>query len=151
MMSLVFSKMYKSWEIITSISSDSPAIMNSNLMLLIALLVTPTIVLGSQWCGKECYDEIWFATGEVPEKLPDVPPLALYVGFEGRMIKPNESVDTEVMLVWPELFWVTEEPNALYSVLLLDYGIPQLEGGQYVHWWIANVENGFAVDKGQEV
>merc|ERR1712228_65413 len=43
------------------------------------------------------------------------------------------------------------EPNTLYSVLLLDYGIPQLEGGQYVHWWIANVENGFAVDKGQEV
>merc|ERR1712142_29677 len=126
-------------------------IMNSNFMLFITLLVEPTIVLSSQWCGKQCYDDMWFATGEVPEKLPEVPPHPLYIGFEGRMIKPNESVDTEVMLDWPELFFVSEEPNALYSILLLDYGIPQLQGGQYVHWWIANVENAFAVDKGQEV
>merc|ERR1711915_491865 len=114
-----------------------------------ALFLAPTLV-SSQWCDKECFDEIWLATGEVPEKLPEVPPNPLNMAFEGRMIMPNKSVDTEIMLDWPKMFWYTED-DALYSIFLLDYGIPQLQGGQYVHWWIANVENAFAVDKGQEV
>ena len=123
--------------------------MNSFNFLYIALFLAPTLV-SSQWCDKECFDEIWLATGEVPEKLPEVPPNPLNMAFEGRMIMPNESVDTEIMLDWPKMFWYTED-DALYSIFLLDYGIPELQGGQYVHWWIANVEHGFAVEKGQEV
>ena len=92
--------------------------MNSFNVLYIALFLVPTLV-SSQWCDKECFDEIWLATGEVPEKLPEVPPNSLNMAFEGRMILPNESVDTEIMLDWPKMFWYTED-DALYSIFLLD-------------------------------
>merc|ERR1711915_1131495 len=116
-------------------SSVFAVIMNSNFMLFSTLLVVPTIVLGSQWCGKQCYDDMWFASGEVPEKLPEVPPHPLYIGFEGRMIKPNESVDTEVMLDWPELFLYQRSQmlSTVYSFLIMGFhnskGVNMSTGG----------------------
>ena len=140
---------YKRFELDMICSKVFTVNMNRFNLLYIAFFLAPTLV-SSQWCDKECFDEIWLATGEVPEKLPEVPPNPLNMAFEGRMIMPNESVDTEIMLDWPKMFWYAED-DALYSIFLLDYGIPELQGGQYVHWWIANVEHGFAVEKGQEV
>ena len=78
-------------------------------LLLLSLYVTAsfqgTNAESIQWCGKECYDEIWVAFGEVPEKLADVPPQPLFLGFGGRTVLPNGTVNTEQMYDWPNLRW----------------------------------------------
>ena len=61
-----------------------------------------------KWCDKACYDDLWVATGEVPEKLAEVPPLPLFIGYNGRTILPNDTVSTDEMLDWPTLRWEEE-------------------------------------------
>jgi hypothetical protein len=106
--------------------------------------------INTKWCDQACYDDLWFATGEVPEKLADVPPQPLFMGYGGRTILPNDTVNTDEMLDWPTLRW-EEEEGALYTVYIGDFGIEYLEGGQYIHWMISNVASPFTVDAGDEV
>ena len=74
-----------------------------------------------KWCDKACYDDLWVATGEVPEKLAEVPPLPLFIGY-GRTILPNDTANTDEMINWPTFRW-REEEGALYTVCLGDFGI----------------------------
>ena len=97
-----------------------------------------------KWCDKACYDDLWVATGEVPEKLAEVPPLPLFIGYNGRTILPNDTVNTDEMINWPTLRW-EEEEGALYTVYLGDFGIEYLEGGQYIHWMVSNIASPFTV------
>ena len=93
---------------------------------------------------------MWFATGEVPEKLADVPPQPLFLGFGGRTVLPNGTVNTEEMYDWPNLRWAEEE-GALYTIFLGDFGIGYLEGAQYIHCMISNVASPYTVESGDEV
>ena len=97
-----------------------------------------------------CYSEKWIATGEVPNKLAQVPPAPLYLSYNKKNILPNEIVTTEDMLKKPTLKWDTES-GELYTIFIIDFGITDLGGQQYIHWLVANVRDGSKVKKGDEV
>jgi len=96
------------------------------------------------------YTAKWTATGEVPNKLAQAPPAPLYMSFNGRKVSPNDTIPTENMLSRPNLKWKPER-GALYTIMLIDFGIERLEGLQYFHWMVTNVPNGFSVAYGDEV
>ena len=101
-------------------------------------------------CDNELYADMWIATGEVPGKIPEFPPSCLDLTYNGNAIMPNYTLSTEEMHEKPVLGWNTEE-GALYTIFMLDYGIERLEGLQYYHWLMANVEDEFGFDIGDEV
>eukprot|EP00092_Neocalanus_flemingeri_P030340 GFUD01032935.1.p1 GENE.GFUD01032935.1~~GFUD01032935.1.p1 ORF type:complete len:255 (+),score=52.84 GFUD01032935.1:13-777(+) len=101
-------------------------------------------------CDNEFYADMWTATGEVPGKFPEVPPACLDLSYNGAAIQPNDTVITEDMLERPVLGWSTEE-GALYTIFIVDYGIERFEGLQYFHWLMANVEDEFGFNNGDEV
>jgi len=96
------------------------------------------------------YTEIWTATGEVPNKLAKAPPAPLYMSYNGKKISPNDTVPTDDMLDWPMLKWKAEE-GALYTIILIDFGITRLEGLQFMHWIMANVQDGDKIKEGDEI
>ena len=96
------------------------------------------------------YTEIWTATGEVPNKLAEAPPAPLYLSYNGKKVSPNDTVATDDMLDWPTMKWKAEE-GALYTIILIDFGIKRLNGLQYFHWIRSNVPNGASVMEGDEV
>ena len=101
-------------------------------------------------CDNEVYAEAWTAAGEVPTKIPEIPPTCLDVNYNGQAIMIKDTVSTAEMLEKPVLGWKTEE-GALYTIFMLDYGIERLEGLQYYHWMMANVEDEFGFELGDEV
>jgi len=108
------------------------------------------MVEGLRECKDANYTEMWTATGEVPTKLNQAPPDPLCMKYNGKTIMPNDTVTTEDMFDWPELAWKTE-PAALYTIVQIDFGIERLEGLQFFHWLMANVENGHYLKKGEEI
>jgi len=96
------------------------------------------------------FTEIWEATGEVPNKLAKAPPQPVYLMYNKKKVMPNDTVTTEDMLKIPDLKWKDEE-GALYTIIIIDFGIKRLEGLQYFHWMVANVVNGESIDTGDEV
>ena len=93
---------------------------------------------------------VWIATGEVPGKLAEVPPAPLELTYNKKNILLNETVTTEEMLDRPTLKWDTHI-GALYTIILVDFGIERLQGQQYIHWLVTNVPNGAQVKSGDEV
>ena len=113
-------------------------------------VTTTTTAAGTTQCDNDFYNAMWTATGEVPGKIPDLPPSCLDMTYNGKLIMPNYQVPTEEMLEKPVLGWNTEE-GALYTIFILDYGIERLGGLQYYHWIMANVVDQFGLDIGDEV
>lgn len=103
---------------------------------------------GSRWCDDTCYNNLWTATGEVPNKLAQVPASPLYMSYNGRMILPNTTVNTEEMVNWPTLRWEAER-GSLYTIFLCDFGMS--DQFQYIHWMVSNVASGFSIGSGDEV
>jgi uncharacterized protein GlcG (DUF336 family)/phosphatidylethanolamine-binding protein (PEBP) family uncharacterized protein len=99
---------------------------------------------------ETCYLEKWTATGEVPTKLAMAPPAPLYMSYNKKKVLPNDLITSEDMLEKPTLTWDTES-GALYTIFIIDFGIERLEGLQWVHWLVTNVEDGASVDQGDEV
>ena len=93
---------------------------------------------------------VWIATGEVPNKLAEVPPAPLELTYNKKNIMLNETVTTEEMLDRPQLKW-DSHIGALYTIFLVDFGIERLQGQQYIHWLVTNVPNGAQVKSGDEV
>ena len=105
---------------------------------------------GSNQFANSFYTAKWTQTGEVPNKLAQVPPAPLYMSFSGRRVLPNNTIPTEDMMSRPNLRWEAER-GALYTIVLVDNGIERLEGQQYFHWLVSNVPNGYSVASGDEV
>ena len=96
------------------------------------------------------YSEKWTSTGEVPGKLAQVPPAPLHLVFNrNKRVFPNDTVTTDDMLARPLMKWESEE-GALYTIVLIDFGIKRLEGQQYFHWLVANMPGGwYSVNRGK--
>ena len=93
---------------------------------------------------------MWTQTGEVPNKLAQVPPTPLYMKFSWNKVSPNDTIPTDSMMNRPNMRWEAER-GALYTIILIDFGIERLEGQQYFHWLVSNVPNGYSISSGDEV
>jgi len=96
------------------------------------------------------HTDIWIATGEVPDKLAQAPPEPLYLTYNKKKVMPNDTIPTEDMLETPSMKWKAEE-GALYTIIMIDFGITRLGGLQYYHWMVSNVASGDSIDSGDEV
>ena len=99
-------------------------------------------------CSNSYYSEKWTSTGEVPGKLAQVPPAPLYMRYSGKRVFPNDMVTTEDMYARPTMKWDFEQ-GALYTIMLIDFGIERLMGQQYFHWLVANEPNWNSINSGQ--
>jgi hypothetical protein len=55
--------------------------------------------------------------------------------YNKKNILLNEIATTEEMLDRPTLKWDTHI-GALYTIILVDFGIERLQGQQYIHWLV---------------
>jgi len=114
-------------------------LMSSSLILLTVSLYQ---VQAGKWDPKKCsnsyFSNMWTATGEVPNKLPQVPPQPLYMRYNSKTVFPNDTFTTEDMLNIPDMKWRTER-GSLYTIIMVDFGIKRLGGQKYFHWLVANV------------
>merc|ERR1719347_428824 len=93
---------------------------------------------------------LWKQSDVVPELLEEAPPDILDVSFlYGTEVRPNTTLTTGLMYGRPKLIWPAD-PNAFYTILLVDNGIERLQGAQFIHWMVVNVP-GNEIEKGVEV
>ena len=93
------------------------------------------------------FSEQWTSTGEVPNKLAQVPPAPLYIRYNNKPVYPNDMVVNEDMNRRPKFKWDSEE-GALYTIIMIDFGIERLMGDQYFHWMVTNVKNANSINNG---
>jgi len=78
----------------------------------------------------------------VPNKLAEAPPQTakIYWAHSGTRVSPGEAIDSIKMTDRPGMRW-TYDPSALYTVLCIDEGIPDLQPANlaYIHWMVSNV------------
>jgi len=78
----------------------------------------------------------------VPNKLAQAPPQTakIYWAHSSTRVSPGEAIDSIKMTDRPGMRW-TYDPSALYTVLCLDEGIPDLQPANlaYIHWMVSNV------------
>jgi len=78
----------------------------------------------------------------VPNKLAKAPPQTakIYWAHSSTRVSPGQAIDSMKMTDRPGMRW-TYDPSALYTVLCLDEGIPDLQPANlaYVHWMVSNV------------
>ena len=98
-------------------------------------------------CTNSYYSEKWTSTGEVPGKLAEVPPAPLYMRYNRKPVFPNDIVVNEDMNQRPTFKW-TSEPGALYTIMIIDFGIERFMGDQYFHWMVANVPDANSINNG---
>ena len=98
-------------------------------------------------CTNSYYSEKWASTGEVPTKLAQAPPAPLYMRYNRKTVFPADIVTTENMIQRPKLKFASE-PGALYTVMIIDFGIERFMGDQYFHWMVANVPNAYSINRG---
>jgi len=89
--------------------------------------------------------------GAVPDKVPKIPEQELFIGWYESRAKGwiNSTVETADIRSRPKMTWPGVDRNSLYTILMIDYGIKELEGAQYFHWLISNVP-GNDVSQGTE-
>ena len=98
-------------------------------------------------CKNSYFSEKWTTTGEVPNKLAEVPPAPLYMRYNRKTVFPSDIVATEDMIRRPNMKWPVEE-GALYTVMIIDFGIERFMGDQYFHWMVANVQDFYSLSRG---
>jgi len=78
----------------------------------------------------------------VPNKLAEAPPQTakIYWAHSSTRVTPGEAIDSIKMTDRPGIRW-TYDPSALYTILCLDEGIPDLQPANlaYIHWMVSNV------------
>jgi len=78
----------------------------------------------------------------VPNKLAVAPPQTakIYWASSGESVSPGEAIDAVKMTDRPTMRW-TYDPAALYTILCIDEGIPDLQPAnlQFIHWMVSNV------------
>jgi len=78
----------------------------------------------------------------VPSKLAQAPPQTakIYWAHSSTRVTPGEAIDSIKMTDRPGIRW-TYDPSALYTILCLDEGIPDLQPANlaYIHWMVSNV------------
>jgi len=121
---------------------------------LILTLSIPKFINGGRWdpvkCSSDYFSEKWTATGEVPNKLPQIPPQPLYMMYSWKKVFPNDTITTDDMLTRPNMKWGVER-GSLYTIIMVDFGIERLGGQQYIHWLVTNVPNIYSIYRSDEV
>ena len=125
----------------------------NNLFLILTFSI-PSFIKGGRWdpvkCSSDYFSEKWTATGEVPNKLSQIPPQPLYMMYNRKTVFPNETITTDDMLARPNMKWGVER-GSLYTIIMVDFGIERLGGQQYIHWLVANVPNIYSIYTSDEV
>ena len=67
--------------------------------------------------------------------------------YNRKTVFPADIVTTEDMIQRPKLKFASE-PGALYTVMIIDFGIERFMGDQYFHWMVANVPNAYSINRG---
>jgi len=95
--------------------------------------------------------DIWTATGTVPDKLERVPDQLLQIQFGSLNISPNMTVLMSQLQSRPRLYW-DAEPNTLYTVMIEDVDVLDVVAGGNTgkHWLVTNIP-GNNVAAGDEV
>ena len=80
----------------------------------------------------------------------DIPPLQASVQYAyGYTVRPNDST-TSGLLTFPPIVSWPSEPDALYTVIIVDNGIERVLPKQYFHWMVVNIP-GNNIHEGVEV
>ena len=80
----------------------------------------------------------------------DIPPLQANVQYAyGYTVRPNDST-TSGLLTFPPIVSWPSEPDALYTVIIVDNGIERVLPKQYFHWMVINIP-GNNIHEGVEV
>ena len=88
-----------------------------------------------QMAGKP--DKKWSEV--VPAYLSSMPEQVAELTWSSKRVSPGDTVLTSEVFERPTISWDGED-DALYTVMIVDQGIADLGGKQYIHWFVTNVE-----------
>ena len=87
---------------------------------------------------------------QVGSPVETVPSHKLVVEWPNNVnVQPNDTVDVGWMGKRPSLYWPSES-GELYTVMIFDAGIKQIQPKGYIHWMVTNIP-GTHVKRGNEV